>query len=111
MQIGVLEIGQQANERPRRFVSKNAAKCLTRRLVARRISKFLIQMVAVRSLTTLPHQIPLPQRPYIPADLPASELPGLLFTPPNLQGQMTELSRRLLIRMARQFAEAQNVRS
>lgn len=49
--IGVLEPDQNPSvDQPSRYVKKNVAAILVRRLVARQISKRLIQMIVVKSI-------------------------------------------------------------
>ena len=48
MRIAVLSHSQKLTDRPERYVSKNAANALVRRLLAVRIAKGLIQMVQMR---------------------------------------------------------------
>jgi hypothetical protein len=48
MRIGIISHSQKESDRPERFVSKNAAGALVRRLLAVRIRKDLIQMVQLR---------------------------------------------------------------
>lgn len=51
MRIGLLSHSQKLGDKPERYVSKNAAKCLVRRLLAVEITKTLIQMVAIREMS------------------------------------------------------------
>ena len=58
MRIGVISHSQKLGDQPQRYVSKNAAKCLVRRLLAVMITKQVIQMVEVREMAkALPAQI------------------------------------------------------
>jgi hypothetical protein len=50
MRIGVISHSKQASDRPERYVSKNAAAALVRRLLAVQVTKHLIQMVQVRDM-------------------------------------------------------------
>ena len=55
MRVGVLDISQTPHiHTPTRFVSKNAASALVRRLVAVQITRTLIQMVEVRAMSKQP---------------------------------------------------------
>jgi hypothetical protein len=57
MRIGVLGISQIPHvHQPKRFVSKNAAAALVRRLLAIKITKHLIQMVEVAATSEVPVQ-------------------------------------------------------
>jgi hypothetical protein len=57
MRIGVLGISQIPHlHQPKRFVSKNAAAALVRRLLAIKITKHLIQMVEVAATSDVPVQ-------------------------------------------------------
>jgi hypothetical protein len=56
MRIGVISSSQKHTDRPERYVSKNAAAALVRRLLAIPVAKHLIQMVDVRC-AALPAQI------------------------------------------------------
>lgn len=50
MRIGCLSHTQKSSDRPQRYVSKNAANALLRRLLAVRLTKNLIQMVDVQQM-------------------------------------------------------------
>ena len=66
MRIGVLSHSQK-HMRPERYVSKNAAAALVRRLLAVPVGKHLIQMVQVRDMSkALPAQVQM--RAWKPAE-------------------------------------------
>lgn len=54
MRIGVISHTQKLNSKPERYVSKNAAAALVRRLLAVHVTKHLIQMVDIRQVSGLP---------------------------------------------------------
>lgn len=62
MRIGVLSHSQKLTDHPQRFVSKNAANCLVRRLLAVVITKHLVKMVDP-SAAGAPHTEVLPPLP------------------------------------------------
>ncbi len=67
MRIGVLSHSQKLSARPERYVSKNAASALVRRLLAVSVTKHLIQMVHVRDMSKALPQLSAqaPRRPAV----------------------------------------------
>ena len=65
MKVGVLTETQSRTDKPTIFVSKNAAKCMCRRLTHVRISKGLIQAVHVRQFIAITRAESLPVVPKI----------------------------------------------
>lgn len=64
MKIGVLSFSQKSTERPERYISKNAAATLVRRLLAVHETHYLIRMVEPRLMSkALPHQPQMRRRP------------------------------------------------
>lgn len=68
---------------PARHVKKSVAELLIRRLVARRISKTLIQMVTVRAYVAYSAKVPAVVRWYIPERMPPVDVPGVHFEEPK----------------------------
>jgi hypothetical protein len=77
MRVGVLSSSQALDARPSTFIAKDDATYLVNRLAAERISSKLIRLFAADS----PFRCVVPTRStYIPARLPAAELPGVRAT-------------------------------
>ena len=68
MKVGVLTEVQSRTDKPKEFVSKNAANAMVRRLTHVRISKYLIQAVHVREFVEITDS---EARPIVPEINPA----------------------------------------
>lgn len=81
--IGVLDIHQLPTAKPQRYISKTIAELLTRRLLARRIAKHMIQMLPIHTFTDHPIFPPILAKPFIPDKMPPREIPNTFFQLPN----------------------------
>ena len=82
--IGVLAIDAPSDARPTRYVDKNIANCMVNHLIARRLAKNLIQLLAIHEvqLAQIAQQIKPVQIPQLLAPLefyaPFTDLPQWL---------------------------------
>lgn len=101
MRIGILSHTQKLDAKPERYVSKNAANALLRRLLAVRVTKGLIQMVAIREMCQA--------APYNPAIPPKLAITYQHHIEPRLERlTQIELERQLdqdYLRFLREFGE------
>lgn len=121
--VGVLRAGQRADSRPMRHVTRSIAELMVQRLVARRLSECLIQLLALETaipirtvagtFPRIPHTLGAQLQAYSerrstirPAfsSLASPEIPGLKYSPPRTVSQKKQWQQNSLISEAFVYA-------